>query len=470
MYFDENHVVTWVELETDTDTLVETVEKSCLLAEGIGFPALRAEYNADERSALRFSSHISSPSLTDQDSSLGECLLSAAYPALERFEFSEHRYEIFEDEGGTFADLVAPIRFLPKAGVTVSSISGFTANWAREKYVAAEYPLRENALDDATRVHSVFRNTAHSPDEVVVRLQLWLAAADLSAAVGLIRHPLRELDTKAVELLPAGTRPEEGYHAALIHTVAGDGNVAPETSMLSVARRVARFSGLAEDSVVLDRRGSEPLVMAKDHHPERESGAARRTEGIYVRLGADPLGVVENDTSREQDDEPENLDDPPADELTEEEQEEFLEVLGDMTETMAQVWVVVHADVRCCEPTTAEETLRSLTDELRSRVSSGPTPAIPERTLRLDTDNHRARMSIPTLDRDRQRMLDSVMTSLEGGMWYSDTRPWATANDEETVIRWRPHEPAAAGDATELLVRAVHGPPAHLWEEHMPQD
>ncbi|MGJ7905945.1 hypothetical protein ACOQFL_05650 [Actinopolyspora sp. H202] len=469
MHFDENDMVTSVSLDVDADTITEALERSCSIAEMLGCSTLRTESRGIEEGGPGYSSVVTSVTSRDWRSSIGDSFLAAACPALEKFRFSEDRYRIIggeeDDEGESFADLVAPPRFFPKLGVCVSSISGFTAKHAREGYPEADYPFRRRETYDSVRVHSVFADAADQPDEVVVRLQLWLATADLTTAVGLIRQPLYEWDGNAVELLPAGARAEDGYHAALLGTGASDASATQEELVLSAGRDTARFFGIPEDSAIVEQWSRESIGVVRSPQGAAAPKGVRRFEGIYVRLGADPLGIVDNETSRfETDDDPEE-DDQPDDNFTDEQLSEFVEVFSGLQGVLGQVWLLVNAEVRCSQGAVAEDALRILLDDIRSSVSEGKTWAIPEETSESDTGKHRAQVSMHTFERDHHRVLDGLMNTLDGGVWRSSTRPWGTDTNEETVIRWSPFGAAGEGEITELTVRAVYGPPKWLWEQ-----
>ncbi|SDK10706.1 hypothetical protein SAMN04487820_104267 [Actinopolyspora mzabensis] len=469
MHFDENDVVTSVHLDVDADTIFEALDRSCSIAEMLECSTLRVESRGLEEDGPNYSSVVTSVTSRDSSSSIGDSFLAAAYPALEKFRFSEDRYRTIGDEGDdedeVFADLVAPPRFFPKMGVTVSSISGFTASYARADYPEAEYPFRRRETYDSGRVHSVFPDVGNQPDEIVVRPQLWLAAADLTTAAGLIRQPLRELDGKALELLPAGARAEDGYHAALLGTVASDASTTREERMLAAVRDTARFFGIPEDSATVEQWPRESIGVVRNPQVLGNSTGARWLEGIYVRLGADPLGIVDNNTSRFEPDEDLEEDDLPEGDFTDEQLSEFVEVFSGLQDVLGQVWLVVTAEVRCSHTAVAEDALRNLLEDIRPRVSAEKTWLIPEETCTSGAGKYRAQASMHTFERDHRRVLDGLMNTLDDGMWRSSTRPWGTDENEETVIRWNPFGATAEGEITELTVRAVYGPPKWLWEQ-----
>ncbi|SFT65263.1 hypothetical protein SAMN04487904_10595 [Actinopolyspora lacussalsi subsp. righensis] len=469
MHFDENDVVTSVHLDVDADTITEALDRSCSIAEMLECSTLRVESRGLEGGWPDYSSVVTSVTSRDSRSSIGDSFLAAAYPALEKFSFSEDRYSIIgdeeEDESEVFADLVAPPRFFPEMGVTVSSVSGLIAKHARADYPEADYPFRSRETYDSGRVHSVFADAADQPDEVVVRTQLWLAAADLTTAVGLLRQPLYEWGGQAVELLPAGARAEDGYHAALLGTVASGASTTREELVLAAGRDTARFFGIPEDSAIVEQWPRESIGVVRNPRARGNSTGARWFEGIYVRLGADPLGIVDNSTSRFESDEDPEEDDLPEGDLTDEQLSEFVEVSSGLRDVLGQVWLVVSAEVRCSRGAVAENALRNLLDDIRPRVSTEKTWLIPEETCTSDAGKYRAQASMHTFERDHRRVLDGLMNTLDDGMWRSSTRPWGTDTNEETVIRWSPFEATGEGDITELTVRAVYGPPKWLWEQ-----
>ncbi|SFD80681.1 hypothetical protein SAMN04487819_103266 [Actinopolyspora alba] len=469
MHFDDNDVVTSVHLDVDADTITEALDRSCSIAEMLEYSTLRVGSRGFEEDGPGYSSVVTSMTPRDSRSSIGDSFLAAAYPALEKFGFSEDRYRIIGDEGDdedeVFADLVAPPRFFPKMGATVSSISGFTAKHARGDYPEADYPFRRRETYDSGRVHSVFADAGSQPDEVVVRTQLWLAAADLTTAVGLIRQPLYEWGGQAVELLPAGARAEDGYHAALLRTVASDASTNREERMLAAGRDTARFFGIPDDSAIVEQWPRESIGVVRNPRDRGNSTGARWFEGIYVRLDADPLGIVDNSTSRSESDEAPEEDDLPEGDFTDEQLSEFVEVFSGLQDVLGQVWLVVSAEVRCSRVAVAENALRNLLDGIRPRVSTEKTWLIPEETCTSGAGKYRAQASMHTFERDHHRVLDGLMNALDGGMWRSSTRPWGADTNEETVLHWSPFGATAEGEITELTVRAVYGPPKWLWEQ-----
>ncbi|SDJ79186.1 hypothetical protein SAMN04487820_102113 [Actinopolyspora mzabensis] len=192
----------------------------------------------------------------------------------------------------------------------------------------------------------------------------------------------------------------------------------------------------------------------------------RKITEIYARIKYDPLEIVNKDASEKSpDNAPEDLEDSLEENITDKQREEFYEAIQDMEEFLEQVWLVVHADIRCFEPGTAENRFLALINETQPNISDKETRLILEETLEIDTERYRTQVSIHTLERDHNQVLDGAMNSLSGGIWRSYTRPWGNDAKEETIIYWNPNEPEREDSIIEIAVRATHGPPRHLRKE-----
>ncbi|WP_017976837.1 hypothetical protein [Actinopolyspora halophila] len=230
MRFAAEHLVTVSGFDVDADDPIDCLETVLKPAEWLEATALTVEPNTGEgvKHDYRASTTVATPH--ERGATIAEVLHAEGMPVLEMFEVAAKRYRVEEtDEGRTEAELIGPDEpFDPLLGLKLLSLRGRNDVVAAADYAPAEFPLDREAVHARARRHTRFELPGVRPEEVVVRVQLWLAAADLTTAVELARKPLLESGASLFEFLPAGEDPADGYHAALLFVVPGTEQLTPE--------------------------------------------------------------------------------------------------------------------------------------------------------------------------------------------------------------------------------------------------
>ncbi|MGJ7906663.1 hypothetical protein ACOQFL_09305 [Actinopolyspora sp. H202] len=461
VYFHENDVVTQLLFDVDADSLVDALDRSTRVAETVGFPALRVELNDpyNPERGPRYASRAYSAVAPDPGHTQQEALLASAYPVLETYDFAADRYHMDDEDGVQSALLFTEHRFLPSQGVTIISMSGGFGVRAVEEFHAADLPRCVPSPEEAERVHTTFEHSGDDPEQAMVRLHLWLPAGDLSTAIGLVREPVRRHDVAFVELLPAGKRPEDGYHAALLYPAPEVANDDRPHTLRTAATAAARHLGLHVEEVSVEQCGGESIASVARPLADSHLAEPRAVVAVHVRLGGDPLALAGQDEQDEEDDEPDVELDPTS--RSEKESAEFHQALQELFE-WDRVWIVADAEVRCTDGATAEGVLWRCADEDLSRVSEEDIQGHPEGSSVLANGNHSARLSIRTFEDDPDGVLENLLTVLPTGTWQSETRPWRTERNKEVVLRWSPRRDERTAVIAQLRVRVSRGVPSHL--------